>query len=339
MVRRLAEARGTQRLIRCALFGNQGSAEGAVAPLREPPAAHCAAAAEHFRAAHFRRKRPILGNLARTLPTLAASEWIRTPRATPATIVGTHPYSGSSACSDAQRCGPDARGRGTAPIGAEMFETERRNHYRTGVYAALCDFLPVDRVGRADKLEKAENSLENERFDVFFHFLEAWLGLQAWIGELERSPAGPARAAGSSVPRSRNSSSPERPTPVLPAVRRDESGATPYPSGVAQHSSGTLASASRYASLEEAQIRGAAAPETLRFRSAFRFSGKGADRFNLGSRQAADRQAAREDWRDSAGVLRRGGAGFSEGAPRAAHRLQCFRELSEVDRGWARTSQ
>lgn len=54
-----------------------------------------------------------------------------------------------------------------APIGAEVFASERRNHSETGVYDDLCGSRPVDRDVFADKLEKSENSFKFEEFKSF----------------------------------------------------------------------------------------------------------------------------------------------------------------------------
>ena len=56
----------------------------------------------------------------------------------------------------------------SAPIGALVFASERRNDVKTGVYGDLCTRVPVDTPGRADKLEKAKKIFKSERFDAFF---------------------------------------------------------------------------------------------------------------------------------------------------------------------------
>ena len=61
------------------------------------------------------------------------------------------------------------QGRDAAPIGAEMFEIVRRNHSRTGVYAARCISVLLDTSSRADTLAKVKNGFKFGRFDVFFH--------------------------------------------------------------------------------------------------------------------------------------------------------------------------
>jgi hypothetical protein len=54
-----------------------------------------------------------------------------------------------------------------APIGAEVFASERLNHCKTGVYEARCGSGPVDRGRFADKLEKSENGFKFEEFKSF----------------------------------------------------------------------------------------------------------------------------------------------------------------------------
>ncbi len=54
-----------------------------------------------------------------------------------------------------------------APIGSEVFEIERRNHYRTRVYAFGCVSGLLDTANPADTLEKSKNGFNFARFDVF----------------------------------------------------------------------------------------------------------------------------------------------------------------------------
>ena len=67
---------------------------------------------------------------------------------------------------------PGAAARAAAPIGAEVFEIERRNHCRTGVYGSRCISRLLDTSRRADKLREAKNGFKTERFDVFPEFLD-----------------------------------------------------------------------------------------------------------------------------------------------------------------------
>ena len=62
-----------------------------------------------------------------------------------------------------------------APIGAQVFAIERRNHSKTGVYEDLCVRVPVDTTIAVDKIKKAEKGFKFERFDVFIQlFGSSW---------------------------------------------------------------------------------------------------------------------------------------------------------------------
>ena len=63
----------------------------------------------------------------------------------------------------------------SAPIGAQVFAIERRNHSKTGVYEDLCVRVPVDTTIAADKIKKSEKGFKFERFDVFIQlFGSSW---------------------------------------------------------------------------------------------------------------------------------------------------------------------
>ena len=74
-----------------------------------------------------------------------------------------------------------------------MFETERRNHYRTGVYPDVCARFAVDTQGREDKLDKVKNRFKFERFDAFFYFVGERPDRSVRNGETESAPAGSVR--------------------------------------------------------------------------------------------------------------------------------------------------
>lgn len=76
-----------------------------------------------------------------------------------------------------------------------MFETERRNHFKTGVYDVGCAFWPVDTGSPADTLKKFEKGFKFEGFAVFLHSTGATPGQQAWKGELGISPDALARSS------------------------------------------------------------------------------------------------------------------------------------------------
>ncbi|MCR9097869.1 MAG: hypothetical protein NXI30_26925 [bacterium] len=59
------------------------------------------------------------------------------------------------------------RARTSAPIGAEVFASERFTQDKTGVYEDFCRFGPVDRGGFVDTLEKSENGFKFEEFKRF----------------------------------------------------------------------------------------------------------------------------------------------------------------------------
>ena len=85
-----------------------------------------------------------------------------------------------------------ARAR-SAPIGAQVFVFERRNHSKTGVYGILCMRVSVDTTSPVDKLKKAKKSLKFERFDVLFQPIGSSLG--QW-GPEDRTERGAARMCG-----------------------------------------------------------------------------------------------------------------------------------------------
>jgi len=66
----------------------------------------------------------------------------------------------------------------SAPIGAQVFAIERRNHSKTGVYENLCVRVPVDTTIAVDKMKKAEKGFKFERFDVFTQLIGSFWGPQ-----------------------------------------------------------------------------------------------------------------------------------------------------------------
>ena len=77
----------------------------------------------------------------------------------------------------------------SAPIGAQVFAIERRNHSKTGVYEDLCMRVPVDTTIATDKLKKAEKGFKFARFDVSFQPIGSLLYRQDSKDKLERGPA------------------------------------------------------------------------------------------------------------------------------------------------------
>ncbi len=74
----------------------------------------------------------------------------------------------------------------SAPIGAQMFAIERRNHSKTGVYENLCIGVSVDTTSAVDKLKKAKKGFKFERFDVFSQLIDSSSGQQGPEGRTER---------------------------------------------------------------------------------------------------------------------------------------------------------
>jgi hypothetical protein len=84
---------------------------------------------------------------------------------------------GKSACAD------------SAPIGAQVFKFERRNHSKTGVYEDLCRRVPVDTTTAVDKLEKAKKGFKFERFNVLFQLTGSSWGRQGSKHRIGREAA------------------------------------------------------------------------------------------------------------------------------------------------------
>jgi hypothetical protein len=61
----------------------------------------------------------------------------------------------------------EREGRQCAPIGAQVFRFERRNHYKTIVYGLVRLRIAVDTPMAADKLKKCKKGLKFERFESF----------------------------------------------------------------------------------------------------------------------------------------------------------------------------
>ncbi len=59
-----------------------------------------------------------------------------------------------------------------------MFEIERRNHSKTGVYRDPCMPVPVDTINPVDKLKKTKKGFKFDDFDVFFQINDWPRGLQ-----------------------------------------------------------------------------------------------------------------------------------------------------------------
>jgi hypothetical protein len=72
-----------------------------------------------------------------------------------------------------------------APIGAQVFAIERRNHSKTGVYEDFCVRVPVDTTIAVDKIKKAEKGFKFERFDVFIQLFESSWGQQGSKDKIE----------------------------------------------------------------------------------------------------------------------------------------------------------
>ncbi len=68
-----------------------------------------------------------------------------------------------------RRSSAESNGRTGAPIGAQVFGIERRNHSKTGVYAIPCMRVLVDTPPSADKLKRAKKGFKFERFEGYFH--------------------------------------------------------------------------------------------------------------------------------------------------------------------------
>jgi hypothetical protein len=77
----------------------------------------------------------------------------------------------------------------SAPIGAQVFTIERRNHSKTRVYEDLCTRVPVDTTIATDKLKKAEKGFKFARFDVSFQPIGSLLYRQGSKDRLERGSA------------------------------------------------------------------------------------------------------------------------------------------------------
>jgi len=74
----------------------------------------------------------------------------------------------------------------SAPIGAQVFAIERRNHSKTGVYENFCVRVPVDTTIAVDKMKKAEKGFKFERFDVFTQLIGSSRGPQGSIDRKDR---------------------------------------------------------------------------------------------------------------------------------------------------------
>ncbi len=174
MVRRVPEAPGARRPQADRPFALRGR----TGRLACSPARQCVAirrqsslarrqsrlARRRSRLAQFRRSRPKIGASRGQLPPVLAS--LRS--ATGTSLVGTHAY-GRPRAARSGLGGVIGSAPEAARIGAEMFETERRNHSRTRVYGEECTRFPVDRSGLADRLLKVKKSLKFRRFDVSLH--------------------------------------------------------------------------------------------------------------------------------------------------------------------------
>jgi hypothetical protein len=77
----------------------------------------------------------------------------------------------------------------SAPIGAQVFAIERRNHSKTTVYGLDCVLRPVDTTTPVDKLKKAKKGLKFERFDVFFQLNRSSWSRWAYKKRIEREAA------------------------------------------------------------------------------------------------------------------------------------------------------
>ncbi len=133
---------------------------------------------------HSRRSRPDLGNLGGTVPPQFARESLETTEIE----TGTHPY--ERVCPSTARPSGYTRSEMCfgAPIGAQVFTFERRNHSKTGVYGYVCARVPVDTLYAADKIKKVKKGFKFERFDVFFssHSIELVANDPSWDGPVSR---------------------------------------------------------------------------------------------------------------------------------------------------------
>jgi hypothetical protein len=77
----------------------------------------------------------------------------------------------------------------SAPIGAQVFAIERRNHSKTRVYGLGCVLRPVDTTTPVDKMKKAKKGFKFERFDVFFKLNRSSWSHQAFKNRIEREAA------------------------------------------------------------------------------------------------------------------------------------------------------
>ncbi len=125
-------------------------------------ATRCVAMRPQVMAAHFRLSRPNPGKFDAELPPGFA---LKLP-ATIETTMGTHPYRLKPGF-PVRDLSPGSRGVQIAPIGAEMFAMERRNHYDAGAYANVCMLFSVDTCDLADKLRKSKTVVKS-RGSTFF---------------------------------------------------------------------------------------------------------------------------------------------------------------------------
>jgi len=77
----------------------------------------------------------------------------------------------------------------SAPIGAQVFTIERRNHSKTGVYRDLCMRVSVDTTCAVDKLKKEKKGFKFERFDVFSQLVRSPWGQLGSKGRIGRGAA------------------------------------------------------------------------------------------------------------------------------------------------------
>ena len=103
--------------------------------------------------------------------------------------LGTHPYwSWKLQCAATGSPGKSA-GVNSAPIGAQVFTIERRNHSKTGVYEDLCMRVSVDTTSPVDKLKKAKKGFKFERFDVSIQLIRSSWGQRGSKGRIGREAA------------------------------------------------------------------------------------------------------------------------------------------------------
>jgi len=138
-------------------------------------------------AAHFRLSCPNRGKFDAEMPPGFALKLF----ATAETTVGTHPYRLKPGLA-----GGDLSQGNTAlqiaPIGAEVFKMERRNHFRAGVYGNVCLLFSVDTSDLADKLRKLKTVVKSGGstfFPTLNDFAEASPPRPVSNGRLERFPA------------------------------------------------------------------------------------------------------------------------------------------------------